>query len=168
MKFSLIGFILLVLLISCKEHKAYISKNTNGGDEVYRVEGDDEDMNKAIENARLNYPSFVLAFKNADSSLSGFSVKIRFDYGEGNGEHMWLSDLHYRGTRLFGVLDSDPVNIHSVHAGDSLAIDVDRLSDWMYVKNSRMVGGYTLKVLYNKMTEKEKKEFREQLSFRIE
>jgi uncharacterized protein YegJ (DUF2314 family) len=156
------------ILLSCKHKKGYIEKDVNGGDEVYNVGGDDEEMNNAIERAKTSYNEFLEAFSNPDSSSNNYSVKLKFAYGENDGEHMWLNDLHYKKDRLFGVLDSDPVNIVWRKFGDTVEVKRDSLSDWMYIEKGRLVGGFTIKALYNKMTEAEKKRFKEEVDFEFE
>ena len=81
---------------------------------------------------------------------------------------MWLNQLYFKSEQLFGVLDSDPVSVFTVKAGDSLEIQRDKVSDWMYIKNGKLVGGYTIKVLYNKMSKKEREQFKNEVGFDIE
>ena len=162
-------FILIAFIVfSCKEKSGYLSKDENGGDDVYSVDSDDEEMNKAILKAQATYNDFLTALKSPDSLTEEFTVKMRFDYGEDNGEHMWLADPYFENGKLFGILDSDPVEIKTVKAGDTLEILQNKVSDWMYLKNNKLVGGYTIKVLYNKMSKKEQEEFRDQLGFELE
>lgn len=133
---------------------------------MYTVKEEDFEMNAAIERAVKSYPSFENEWKKQDSANSDFSVKVKFAY-DGGHEHMWVNGLYYKGDALYGVLDSDPVNVHTVKAGDSIEIKKDAVSDWMYVRNGVLVGGYTIRVLYNKMSEDEKKQFEQELPFKL-
>lgn len=168
MKKIFTGFLLLVL-ISCNNNSTAkpIVKQENGNDDVYNVAGDDEMMNQAIEKAVSSYDSFLNNFKNPGKDCNGFSIKMKFPYNNGN-EHMWLGDLFYKGDKLMGVLDSDPVNPMAVHAGDTVEVERDKVSDWMYICNHKLVGGYTMMVLYSKMSPAEKEEFKKNLGFDIE
>jgi len=125
-------------------------------------------MNKAILEAQKTYNDFLAALKNPDSLMDGFSVKMRFDYGASSGEHMWLGDLYFKSEKLFGILNNVPVDIKTVKLGDTLEIIQNKISDWMYLKNNKLVGGYTIKVLYSKMSPDEKNEREKQLGFEIE
>jgi uncharacterized protein YegJ (DUF2314 family) len=156
---------LLFALFACKDNQKKVAEKD---DNLVTVPGEDPEMNNAIQVAKKTYPAFLQQFRDPDSSVSDFSVKMRFDYGEGNGEHMWLSNLYSRDEKLFGVLGDDPVKITTVHAGDSLEIKEDRLSDWMYIKGNKLVGGYTIKAIYRKMSEKEKAEFKQGFPFEID
>jgi uncharacterized protein YegJ (DUF2314 family) len=162
-----IWFILLLFaLVGCKDRGGNMDEKNE--DNLYSTSGDDEEMNAAIQEAIRNYPLFEQAMQQPDSSLTDFAVKMKFAYGDDNAEHMWVSDLHLIGGQFFGVLNNDPVNIEKIKAGDTLRVIRDKISDWMYVKNGKLQGGYTLKVIYKNMNEKEKKEFRESLPFEIE
>jgi len=164
----IVFFILTFMIFSCKEKKGYVSKDENNGDAAYSVTNEDEEMNKAVLEAQKTYNDFLSALKKQDSLMENFSVKMRFDYGDNNGEHMWLDDLYFKNEKLFGVLSSDPIEVKTVKSGDTLEVVRNRISDWMYLRNNKLVGGYTIKVLYNKMSEKEKEEFKSQIDFELE
>jgi uncharacterized protein YegJ (DUF2314 family) len=156
-----------VIFLSCNNDKKGYAKQGNDDDPVYSVEADDRAMNAAVTKAALMYNQFLDAFNSGDTSLSGFSVKMKFPYDDGN-EHMWLSGFFYKRDTLYGVLDSEPYYISDVTLGDTLAIDKSRVTDWLYVKDNKMVGGYTIKVLYNKMSPAEKRQMVETMRCEIE
>lgn len=155
-------------LVACTQNKKIADKaETDGGDKVYSFSPDDADMNAAIVKANKTYPEFLRLFSAGDSSLSRFSVKMFFEYGEGR-EHMWVTELYLENGKLFGLLDSDPMYIDSLERGDTLLVSENAVSDWLYVKNGKMVGGYTLKVTYNNLDSAEKKELKAVVPFEIE
>jgi uncharacterized protein YegJ (DUF2314 family) len=167
MKKILAGFLLLTF-VSCNNHTARpVIKQENDGDAVYNVGNDDEEMNKAIERANLSYDSFISNFKNPGKNCSGYTIKMRFAYPSGN-EHMWVGNLFYKDDKLMGILDSDPVDVPMLHAGDTIRVIRNDISDWMYICDHKMVGGYTMLALYNRMTSQEKEEFKKNLGFQIE
>lgn len=138
------------------------------GDNLYSTSKDDEEMNAAIQEAVRNYALFERALQLPDSTLTDFAVKLKFAYGNGNMEHMWVNDLHIIGGQLFGVLGNEPVHVEGIELGDTLRVVRDDISDWMYAKDGKLQGGYTIKVIYNNLDEKEKKEFQESFPFEIE
>jgi len=160
--------VIVFITLSCKERKGYVDKAENNGDPVYNVANEDEEMNKAIQMAKATYNDFLSALKAPDSLMDNFSVKMRFDYGASSGEHMWLADPYFKNDKLFGILNNDPFEVKNVKAGDTLEIVKDKVSDWMYVKNNKLVGGYTIRALYNKMSKKEQEEFKQQAGFELE
>ena len=161
--------ILIVLFVSCSgnENKGILRKEENGGDNVYSLSSDDDEMNRAIDTAVRYYDEFLSKFNNPGSNNSDFSVKMMFAYDGGN-EHMWVNEMFNKGERLYGLIDSDPVYATSVKAGDTIEVNKNNISDWMYLKNDTLIGGYTIKVLYNKMSEKEKIRFKSEVAFILE
>ncbi len=95
-------------------------------------------------------------------------MKMRFDYGDvASGEHMWLTDLYLKDNKLYGVLDSSPVDVTNVKSGDTLEIETDRVSDWMYIEDGKLVGGYTMKVLYDRMSKDEQQKVEQEVGARL-
>ena len=52
--------------------------------------------------------------------------------------------------------------------GDELHAPVDQISDWMYVEDGKLVGGYTLRVVRDSLTEEQQAAFDSNLPFKIE
>lgn len=161
---------LLLASVSCKEQPGYVSKDENSGDPVYNVGESDKAMDAAIAKAIQTYPDFLKALAAQDSSNSEYSVKCGFHYGSGGDgtEHMWLTDLHYKGDKLFGLLGNTPANVITYQEGDTIEVDKRIVSDWMYARDGKLVGGYTIRALYDKMTAAEKQEFKQEFPFKIE
>lgn len=163
------SILLLITLVGCKGRNDVI-ENTDekNGDKLYSISNDNEEMNAAIREAIRNYPLFERAVQLPDSTLTDFALKMKFTYDGDNVEHMWVSDLHMIGGQLFGVLNSEPVHVESMKYGDTLRVVRNDISDWMYAKDGKLQGGYTIKVIYKNLNENEKKEFRESFPFEIE
>ncbi len=170
MRYLSLPLTLLIALASCMDRPGYVKKEANGGDPIYSVNDDDAAMDAAMAKAVQTFPDFLKAFAAQDTSNSEYTVKYRFFYGPGGDgvEHMWLSDLHYKNDKLFGLLNNSPARVVRHEEGDTIEIKMDMVSDWMYVRDGNMIGGYTMHVLYDKMTAEEKKEFASQMPFKIE
>lgn len=125
-------------------------------------------MNKAIREAKRTYASFLNTFEKPGDDKSDFAVKLKFACDTEGVEHMWLNYLHHRGEKMFGILENDPVDVSRVKAGDTLQVIKDSVTDWMFLENNKLIGGYTIRVLYKKMSKKEKEQFKKEISFEIE
>ena len=129
----------------------------------------DQEMAAASQKARDEYATFLQSLKDSSDKIeNGHAVKLSFRYDENNSEHIWLNDLFFAGSKLFGVLTTPPVHIDRVNFGDTLLITKDSVSDWMYLRNNKLVGGYTIRLLYERMSQREKDEFRDEVSFEID
>lgn len=167
-------FILLFLAaVSCgpgavKDSGGIVDKvETEGGEEVYSFSKEDSAMNAAIGEAKRTYSQFETVVFSGDTSLTDFALKMAFVRDQ-DIEHMWMSELHRKNGKLYGVLDSDPYYFEDMELGDTILIEKEKVSDWVYGKKGKMVGGYTLRVMYNSFSEEEKKEFKASLPYEIE
>ncbi|MGC4006166.1 MAG: DUF2314 domain-containing protein [Pirellulales bacterium] len=57
---------------------------------------------------------------------------------------------------IYGILANEPHALTSVHAGDPVAITGRRLTDWMYVLEGRVYGGFTVDVMRTRMPKGER------------
>lgn len=159
----LILFSLIILsLISC-------SNKSKNDDPVILVTENDNEINTAINKARLAFGQFEKAFieNQETNAYSYFSIKEGFPTKDGGVEHMWVSELTYDGTNFTGVLVNDPQYDTEVQYGDTVTVDKDRISDWTYFENSSNLtyGGYTVRVFVDRMDDNEKAAFLQQSGY---
>lgn len=129
-----------------------------GEPDIYNVETDDKEMNEAIKKSRMTFDDFLTAFKNQKRNQSAFSVKMPFPTGHG-AEHIWLTDIQSKGGKLFGTVDNVPESVTNIKLGDKVEIDRNKISDWFYIDGNKLIGGLTIRVLRNRMTPAERKQF---------
>jgi uncharacterized protein YegJ (DUF2314 family) len=142
--------------MSCNSNKKVERENEPT---IYKVGKDDAEINKAIEKAKQILDSFDYAFKNNSRVFTFFGLKKRFEEN-GNVEHIWIGNIQgEEDGKYVGVIDNMPEKIKSVKLGDTIEIDKKDISDWMYLKNSVLHGGYTIRLLRERMTEDERKKF---------
>ena len=86
-------------------------------------------------------------------------MKKKFEEN-GNIEHIWIGNIQkIESGKYIGVIDNLPEKIKSVKLGDTVQIEKKEISDWMYIKKSELHGGYTIRLLRERMTEEERKKF---------
>lgn len=51
--------------------------------------------------------------------------------------------------------------------GQVVTVYPKEISDWLYIDNGNLVGGYTVRVHYNELSPKEKQEFDREANFKI-
>jgi uncharacterized protein YegJ (DUF2314 family) len=140
----------------------------DSSDEVMVYSKDHEEMNIAQMEARKTYPEFLKALQNGCKGCEHFFVKMRFSYGDGNGEHIWIEDLRIVNGKVWGLIANIPENIKNLKYRDTVEVIEKDLSDWKYVQNGKLIGGYTLRVIYKKMSDKEKIQLESDLGVKIE
>jgi uncharacterized protein YegJ (DUF2314 family) len=131
-------------------------------DKTISVESIDPEMNRAIEKARGSLSAFWTHYSNPGPGEKGFALKVRLDEGSKH-EHFWLVALERRGDQIFGKIDNDPNLIHNYKYGQVIQVELDRISDWMYFRDGKIVGNETLRPLLKRMPKAQADQFRARL-----
>ena len=135
--------------------------------EVFNIDKHNHAMKRAVHEARRTVGVFILAVRNPAAGQHDFEVKKPFCQGDAV-EHLWLSDVSFRGNRFHGYVDNRPREIKGLKMGDRVSVNPNEISDWAFVENGRLVGGYTIRVLYSELSPERKKELEKEARFRIE
>jgi uncharacterized protein YegJ (DUF2314 family) len=128
--------------------------NSEPVDKIISVEDDDAEMNTAISNARRTLPEFWKEFENLSAGETDFALKLPITDANGT-EHFWLTSIEKRDGQIFGTINNDPNTVKSVHNGQRIEILEAQVSDWMYMRNGKIVGNYTLRPLMKRMSPEE-------------
>ncbi|MGY3794037.1 YegJ family protein [Aquimarina sp. 433] len=170
------SFLILVILFftfSCKEERV---KNTSSQD--IKVGKDDRDvvifdpqnstMNQAMLKGKKTFDKFIEAFNNKKENQKLFSVKVKIN-DLSNTEYLWISELTFKEEKtLKGVLQNDPYYINNINIGDTITIDFEKVVDWSYIEDNYLIGGYTLRVMFEKYKKEQKNEILKQLGYQID
>ena len=163
--------ILLFALISgaCDGNRPEEVKVTERENEpdIIHIDNDDPRMVAATQKARVTAPEFAKALGAPKPNQDGFAVKLRVTDGKAT-EYMWISDLSFDGQSFRGRLGNTPDAVTGVKLGDELAVKPGELSDWMYVEDGRLVGGYTLRVIRDSVSPEVRARLESQVPFRFE
>ncbi len=139
----LVTALLLPLLVACSKR-----------DKVVTVDDDDPEMVAAIAKARESLPRFWQVFENPRQGETGFALKVKIADKSGI-EHFWASNLQRHQGKVTGTIDNDPNTVTSVKLGDRIEILEANVSDWLYMRDGKMVGNYTLRPLFKQMPAEE-------------
>ena len=131
------------------------------------VHDSDKAMEQAVHQAQRSLSKFMAALTSPKPGQTGFAVKRRCIEGD-KCEHIWLADLHFDGRLLRGKVYNNPVDVKSLRLGQKVTVRPEEISDWMYVENGRLVGGYTVRAYYHTLPAAEKRQFAENVGFRLE
>ena len=136
---------------------------------MYDVDDKDAQLERASRHARRTVGEFITAVQNPKPGQHDFQVKKLFVAKDGSKfEHIWLADIHFNGNRLVGVVDNKPAYIQGLKIGAKASVNPDEITDWSYVDNGHLVGGYTIRVIYTELSAQEKQDFEKEAGFHVE
>ena len=130
-------------------------------------ESHDPEIEEASRRARDSFKYFwketSLDFNRIIPAVEIACVKFPFSDDpndpESKVEHMWVTEVNFDGEAIHGVLMNSPNWLRSVKEGDSVAVGVEDISDWMCVSSGVVYGGYTVQVTRKRMSVDERREF---------
>jgi uncharacterized protein YegJ (DUF2314 family) len=120
-------------------------------DRVISVSDTDAEMNAAIARARATLPVFWASYDAPKRTETEHSLKVRFQTG-GNDEYIWMSDVKKLPDGDYAARFADtPQNLPGKRFGDLAEFNDAEISDWMFMRNGKIVGGETIKPLLKSM-----------------
>ncbi|MDB6140723.1 MAG: hypothetical protein JWO94_3795 [Verrucomicrobiaceae bacterium] len=134
--------------------------------ESFTIKDEDAQMGNAVTRARRTVGTFIAAVRNPTSGQRDFEVKKPFKQGEVT-EHIWLSDVTYSGGRFHGKVDNKPRDIDGLKYGTRVSVNPNEITDWAFVNNGELVGGYTIRLLHNELSPERRVELEKQLNCHI-
>jgi uncharacterized protein YegJ (DUF2314 family) len=76
--------------------------------------------------------------------------------------------VEFVGNRFQGRVDNQPRKIRGLKLGQLVSVNPNEISDWLYVDNGRLIGGYTVRVRYSELSPEQKQEFDRKADFKME
>lgn len=120
-------------------------------------------MNAAIAEARRSLPTFWTLLQTDPVVAASGKIKVGFDT-PGGPEHMWVREVRREGAVVKGLLDNRPVWLAGVAKGDPVTVDPADISDWSYIRDNRMYGSYTTRVMLPHFPAEQREAYRKFLS----
>ncbi|WP_339028562.1 DUF2314 domain-containing protein [Bradyrhizobium symbiodeficiens] len=112
---------------------------------IVDVRTTDPEMNTAIARARGTLPTFWASYESPKPSEEGHPLKVRFSTRKG-GEHIWIAEVKkLSGGGYSGFFANQPRDLPGKRAGDKIEFTEADISDWMFMRNGKIVGGETIK-----------------------
>ena len=163
----------ILFCMACNSNTAnkIITDNNNTLDtskDIYYVGSEDPGMNSAINNAKMSLDKFDIAFKSNDTAFMDFSIKKRYNTPTGGGEHMWISVINISDSGYTGYVNNDADETTEVKYGDTVFVSKSEITDWMYLDNNILRGGYTFRESRNHLSPTERAKMDKELGFKIE
>ena len=138
------------------------------GANYLQVSDNDPGMKAAIAKAKASTRDFVSAFHAQRPGTSGFSVKKPFPTPNGTEEHMWIDVLSEQNGELKGRIANEAEETREVKLGQSVTLKLSEMSDWKYQNGRKLVGGFTIRYLADRMPPKEREALLKEAGFELD
>ncbi len=133
-------------------------------DDTIRAGEDDEaKLQAAVDAARQSIGQFLDSFADPKPDQDSFLVSVAFIEGT-RFERIWVSGLDFSGETLRGVIASEPALAGFVF-GQPVEFTYPQITDWMYVEDGRLVGGYTMRVIRDRLSADKRAQFDAEVPF---
>ena len=119
---------------------------------VIDVNSGNPEMNAAIVKARTTLPTFWASYDAPKSSETGHSLKVRFPKPGSGNEHIWMAEVKKTADgRYSGRFANAPRDLPGKKADDMTEFKEADISDWMFTRNGKIVGGETIRPMLKLM-----------------
>ena len=155
------------LLVGCKDK----AKEQRRADLIALMHGNtaDPDITAAMEKARSTVAKFLAALQNPAPNQKQFMVRKVFPAHSGKQQILWINHITYDGTLLHGKVDDNTAQPGSgIPPDGKVGFPPTEIADWMFNEDGKAVGGFMLRVLKKKMTDKEWSDLTRQITFKEE
>jgi uncharacterized protein YegJ (DUF2314 family) len=157
--FTIVAAISLLAISGC-------SRSKEGGNYTH-VASEDSAMNAAIAKAKATSGDFIRAFHEQKPGTKDFYVKKPYPVPSGEVEHMWIKVLQESNGVLDGIVANEAEETHEVKIGQGVSLNISEITDWKYVDERRLVGGYTIRYFYERMSPEEQEDFIKETGFEL-
>ena len=122
---------------------------------------DKAEMDAAIIRTRTEVDTFLNEFEKQNGT--DFSVKAPISQN-GQTEHFWLVNLSYTNGEFEGEVGNDAGIVTNVKIGQKWKIAKTEISDWMFMREGKLYGNYTLRPLMKTMPKEEAARYKQILA----
>jgi len=176
--FILISFLLVVPGCSDKQPQSSVpapptqpqivsNLSTNQPAAKTPVPQEDPAFTEAIAKAKASSGDFLRAFREKPEGARAFFVKKPYPTSTGVMEHMWISVLEETNGTLKGKVANEADETREVKKGETVSLNISEISDWKYTNGKKLVGGYSIRYFFERMTPQEKEDFLKQAGFEM-
>ena len=118
---------------------------------------DEKEMDAAIARAQDEVDAFIAELGSPTGSDHAVKAPVE---DNGKTEHFWLVEVEYNDGAFTGQIGNDPGIVKNVEIGQAWTLKKDEISDWMYMRDGKMHGNYTMRPLLKTLPKEEAEELR--------
>jgi uncharacterized protein YegJ (DUF2314 family) len=131
---------------------------------VIMVPEKDPAMAAAIAQGRATLSRFWQTLEKPQPGEKGFALKVALPTGSGGAEHIWTDQIERKEGKIFGTINNVPKDLKDIRFGQRIEVPEPLISDWMYQRSGKIVGGYTIRALLPRLSRDEAARLRAMLA----
>ncbi len=130
-------------------------------------ESTDPEFQAAIQQARGTLDLFTAKIQTPHPDRTYTALKVRFTSPDESTQDIWVDHVTYEDGGFQGSMGDD-IPALKLSFDDRIPIPVEDIIDWMIVEDGKLIGGFTIRLEYERMSPEEKQQFLEGIDYSIE
>ena len=118
----------------------------------------DPELDAAISEARATLTDFIALLAAPNPTREFAALKVRFTPPDSPPLDIWCDDVTYEAGQFTGNMGDD-IPLLRLSFGERIEISIEDIVDWMIVQDGHLIGGYTIRLAYSRMTPAEQQFF---------
>ncbi len=125
------------------------------------------ELESAIEQARATLDEFSARIQTPSPTRTFAALKVRFTHTDRTVEFIWVDNVTYENGVFRGLVGDDLPDL-GLSAGDPVKVKGEDIVDWMIVEDGKLIGGYTIRLAYSRMTPEERQRFLDESGYSLD
>ncbi len=126
----------------------------------------DVEMEAAFQQARATLDSFIQKIGTSHPNRTLVAVKVRFVLPDSSTQDIWVDQISYQDGSFHGTMGDDIPSL-KLNIDDKIKIESKDIVDWMIVEDGKLIGGYTIRLAFQRMSPEQKERFLETVHYSI-
>jgi uncharacterized protein YegJ (DUF2314 family) len=142
----------VILLFSCD--KGAVDRPSPTVD----IEQSEKELEKIADNAQRALPTFFRNLARPEAGADNFFVKYSLTTDDGSAEQVWLGGIRVKDGVYYGRLANTSDLPGGKKKNKLITFDPNKITDWMYIQDGKIIGGRSIKYLLEKIPEEKRAE----------
>ena len=162
------AFFLLIFLTACAPLATPLAATPSPtSPPIVSASSSDPELDEAISSARATLSDFIALLAAPNPTREFAALKVRFVPPDSAPLDIWCDDVTYAAGQFTGNMGDD-IPALRLAFGDRIKISTDSIVDWMIVQDGHLIGGFTIRLAYSRMTPAEKEFFLNDAGYTID
>lgn len=155
----------LPMLTGCQ--RSPVDGSKQGSSLAVAIPTEDSAIEAATREARDSLDRFIRPLSHPGPGQTDFSIKVPVHEGEAT-HYLWLLQIAFDGSKFSGILGPDAAGLKGHFPGEQITTASGEIADWMFVENGKLVGGFSLRAIRERLSGEARGQFEKSMWFSFE